>query len=77
MAILDRLEMLCERLLDPEYEIGEKAVKQAKKVALLVKEWRQTGHKPKGLLHELFILHGLVNEQDMQSLNRLRNIDKD
>ena len=72
MAILDRLEELCKTVLDPSYEPSEKEVKQTHKIALLVKEWRQTGRKPKGLLHELFILYDLSYEKVSQDLKWLQ-----
>ena len=72
MAILDKIEELCETVLDPSYCLDKKSVEQAKKIALLAKEWRQTGCKPKGILHELFILHDLLDERISQDLKWLR-----
>ncbi len=73
MAVLDRIEELCKTVSDPSYERSEKEVKQIHKIARLAKEWRQTGRKPKGILHELFILHDLSDERISQDLKWLRN----
>lgn len=74
MAILDKIEELCETVLDPSYCLDKKSVEQAKKIALLAKEWRQTGCKPKGFFHEVLILHNLGYEQAMRELDKLREI---